>query len=251
MRLVNRMMAFSLAAVAFLPAFAAELDVGDGTNDNTYSDKTTYQGATKIIKNGTGKTTLNFGTYATKPGFTGEIEVREGTLAVYGIPNLGTPTKITVSSGATLNLTTSESSGPSNLKNCEIVIAGTGVNDGGAFIRGGTTAANDLFKTLTLAADATITINKQVGINSSGGTVNLKGFTLTKAGSDVFYLPNTAFKGADGTTDDPGNVVVAAGQFFLANGNAMTGGSSRNTITVANGAERHDRRQQQEHDHRC
>ena len=236
MKTENICMIAMLTALFAGPAFCDDLEVGDGANDNTYSDSTSYAAATKIVKTGIGKTTINFGTYTTQPAFTGEIEVQQGTLAVYGIPNLGTPTKITVSSGATLNLTTSESSSPSNLKNCEIVIAGAGVNDGGAFIRGGTTAANELFKTLTLAADATITINKQVGINSSGGTVNLKGFALTKAGSDVFYLPNTAFKGADGTTDDPGNVVVANGTFFLNNGNAMTGGSSRNTITVADGA---------------
>ena len=186
MKTENICMIAMLTALFAGSAFCADLEIGDGANDNTYSYSATYAAATKIVKTGTGKTTLNFGTYATKPGFTGEIEVQQGTLAVYGIPNLGTPTKITVSSGATLDLTTSESSAPSNLKNCEIVIAGTGVNDGGAFIRGGTTSANDLFKTLTLAADATITINKQVGINSSGGTVNLKGFALTKAGSDVF-----------------------------------------------------------------
>ena len=40
---------------------AADVDVGDGANDNTYTDATAYAGATKIIKTGTGKTTLSFG----------------------------------------------------------------------------------------------------------------------------------------------------------------------------------------------
>ena len=161
MRLVNRMMAFSLAAVAFLPAFAAELDVGDGTNDNTYSDKAAYEGATKIIKTGTGKTTLNFGTYTTNPGFTGEIEVQQGTLAVHGIANLGTPSKITVSDGATLDLTTGETKDPTNLVGKEIVISGSGQNGAGALVRGGSKGVNNLFQTLTLAGDATITLNVQ------------------------------------------------------------------------------------------
>ena len=58
-------------------AFASDVDVGDGANDNTYTDSSEYAGATKIIKTGTGKTTIDFGTYDAKPNFSGEIEVRQ------------------------------------------------------------------------------------------------------------------------------------------------------------------------------
>ena len=92
MNAIKRMAASCLATVVFLSAAGADVDVGDGANDNTYTDATAYAGATKIIKTGTGKTTLNFGTYATMPAFSGEIEVQQGTLAVYGIQNLRSPT---------------------------------------------------------------------------------------------------------------------------------------------------------------
>ena len=49
------------AAMLCMATSAADVDVGDGANDNTYTDSTTYAGATKIVKTGTGKTTLNFG----------------------------------------------------------------------------------------------------------------------------------------------------------------------------------------------
>ena len=228
-----------MAALLCLPAIAAEVDVGDGTNDNTYSDSASYAAATKIVKTGTGKTTLNFGTYATNPGFTGAIEVQEGTLAVHGIANLGTPTKITVSDGATLDLTTQETSDPTNLRGKEIVITGSGYDGAGALVRGGTKGVNNLFRTLTLAGDATITINVQTGLgdtSSNYGIVKLNGHTLTKSGSNKLYCPNVRFFGTDGTTADPGNIVVAEGTLFLHNGNTLQGGSANNTITLQNGA---------------
>ena len=135
MNTIKRIAASCLVAVVFLSARGAEVDVGDGANDNTYADAAAYAGATKIVKTGTGKTTINFGTYATQPNFTGEIEVREGTLAVHGIQNLGSPTKITVIDGATLDLTTQQSDQAPNLQATEIVIEGTGVGDAGAFVR--------------------------------------------------------------------------------------------------------------------
>lgn len=229
----------SVAAVMLCMATtAADVDVGDGANDNTYTDSTTYAGATKIVKTGTGKTTINFGTYDAKPNFSGEIEVRQGTLAVYGIPNLGEPTKITVLDGATLDLTTQESTQPTNLQSTEIVIEGAGDGDVGAFVRGGTTGVNNLFRTLTLNGDATITINIQTGQGSGSaptlGVVNLNGHTLTVSGSARYYCNNVRFYGSDGTTSDPGNIVVA-GALFLRNAYALEGGSTMNTLTIKDG----------------
>ena len=237
MNTIKRIAASCLVAVVFLSARGAEVDVGDGANDNTYADAAAYAGATKIVKTGTGKTTINFGTYATQPNFTGEIEVREGTLAVHGIQNLGSPTKITVIDGATLDLTTQQSDQAPNLQATEIVIEGTGVGDAGAFVRGGKTGVNNLFRTLTLNGNATITINVQTGLGNGStalGSVRLNGHVLTVAGSGRFYCPNVRFYGKDGTTDDPGDIVVA-GTLFLRNGDALEGGSAKNTITIKDG----------------
>ena len=89
-----------LAALAvFAGARASALTIGDGT----YTSQSDYEAADKIIKTGTGVTTLDFDS-STRPSFTGEIEVQQGTLKVAAsLLNLGTPSKITVYSGATLD----------------------------------------------------------------------------------------------------------------------------------------------------
>lgn len=238
MNTIKQIAVSCLTAVLFLSVHAADVDVGDGANDNTYTDSTTYAGATKIIKTGTGKTTLNFGTYTTMPAFSGEIEVQQGTLAVYGIQNLGSPTKITVSDGATLDLTTQQTDQAANLQATEIVIEGTGVDGAGAFVRGGVTGVNNLFRTLTLHGNATIKINVQTGLGNGKGTtlgvVNLNGYTLTVSGGARFYCNNVRFYGQDGTTDDPGHLVVD-GTLYLDNAYALEGGSARNTVTIKDG----------------
>ena len=241
MKTGNICMIAMLTALFAGPAFCADLDVGDGDNDNTYTATNTYAAATKIVKTGTGKTTLNFGTYTTNPGFTGEIEVQEGTLAVHGIANIGTPSKITVSDGATLDLTTNEGQDPVNLVGKEIVISGSGQNGAGALVRGGIKGVNNLFRTLTLAADAKITLNAQIGLGDGStakyGVIKLNGHTLTKSGTSKLYCPNVQFYGSDGTTADPGNIVVTQGTLFLQNGNALSGGNANNSITLQAGAE--------------
>ena len=234
MRLVNRMMAFSLAAVAFLPAFAAELDVGDGTNDNTYSDKTAYEGATKIIKTGTGKTTLGF---SSNPTFTGEIEVREGTLAVASsLLKLGTPSKITVLAGAMLDM--SEAAGTATaMSSTEFVIAGTGVGDAGALCRTSGKAQNAFFRILTLSADATIKFTEQLGFdNKKSPVINLNGHTLSVA-ADVpsgysFYLPSVQIK--DNGAATPGGITMLSGTIFPRNSTFSTG-TADNVLTLKNG----------------
>ena len=190
---------------------AADVDVGDGANDNTYTDSTTYAGATKIVKTGTGKTTLSFGNNT--PSFNKEIEVREGTLAVARYPqNFGSPTKITVSSGATLDLTWSENA-LGKLNKAEIVIAGTGVNDAGAIRRTSGYTLNALFGTITLAADALIKHTPQCGFSDNVGIVNLNGHTLSvHAGSSVFYCPGTQFKDNGAATS--GGLTILSGTFF-------------------------------------
>lgn len=232
MKPMNRTMACSIAAFAFLPAFAAELDVGAGASDNTYSDTSSYAAATTIIKTGTGKTTLDLGDMTTS--FKGKIEVREGTLAVASTPNsFGAPTNITVVAGATLDLTWSGNAA-GKIADAELVIAGDGVGNGGAIRRTGSQGINALLGKVTLSGNARIYADQQVGF-ASAGCVNLNGFTLIKDGSNKLYCQNTGFYGADGTTADPGNIVVVSGTLFLRDGNALQGGSADNTITLQEG----------------
>ena len=233
MNRIMRTVTNCLMALLSLPLLAADLEVGDGTNDNTYADSTAYAGATKIIKTGTGKTTLSFGNVTSS--FAGEIEVREGTLAVDQYPgNFGSPTKITVSSGATLDLTWSGNSA-GNIPKAELVIEGPGYLGHGAVCRTSGDSINGLFGTMTLTGDAVISNTVQIGFSgtqSANATVNLEGFTLSKTGSNVLYCPYTQFK-KNGSTDDPGNITILQGTFFPRY-NAMQGGSANNVLTLTN-----------------
>ena len=67
-----------VAAVFALGAIADDIDVGGGSSANTYTDKTAYAAASKVVKTGTGVTTLDLGDMT--GSFTGEIEIREGEL---------------------------------------------------------------------------------------------------------------------------------------------------------------------------
>ena len=224
-----RVIAMGTALFA-VPAFCADLEVGDGASANTYSDTAAYAAAGKIVKNGTGKTTLDLGDMTSS--FAGEIEVFEGTLAVASTPaSFGAPTKITVHDGATLDLSwTGNATG--RIPDAEIAIKGDGFGNGGAIRRTAGSTINGLLGTVSLNGNARITLSTQVGV---AGPVWLNGNALTKDGSDVLYCPNTLFYGEDGTTDDPGDIVVAGGTLFLSGSDVLQGGSAKNTITVEDG----------------
>ena len=230
MDITRRKLWHCIAALLALPCLAADVDVGNGATDNTYTDAAGYAGATKIVKTGTGKTTLSFGN--TTPTFVGEIEVQEGTLAVAQYPqNFGSPTKITVSSGATLDLTWSANAA-GNLNKAEIVIAGTGVNDAGAIRRASGATLNALFGTITLAADALIKHSPQCGFVDNTGVVNLNGHTLSvHAGSSVFYCPGTQFKDNGAATF--GGLTILSGTFFPRF--SFSENTEDNVLTLKNG----------------
>lgn len=217
-------------------AAGSELTLGDGT----YTDAAAYANATKIVKTGTGTTTLSFGNATSS--FKGEIEVRAGTLAVEANPgNFGKPTKITVLSGATLDLSWNSSSYKDQyfVKNAELVIAGTGVDNGGAIRRVSGGNYNDLFTKVTLTADALIHTAPQIGfVYGAASTLNLNGHTLTVRGtavtSSIFYCPNVKFQN-NGSTADPGHLVFDKALFFPRY-DAQMGGSEANVLTLKNGA---------------
>ena len=229
-RILSAVFALS-GAVAFA---AGEVEVGNGSSANIYKNTSDYGGASKIIKTGTGVTTLDLGDM--REQFKGEIEIREGELKVASTPkSFGAPVKITVASGATLDLSWSGTD-TGAIPNAEIVIAGTGAaSNRGAIRRNGSLQAiNNLLGTITLNGNARIVLGTQTGF-ADAGKVNLNGFTLVKASSGILYCKNTIFYGADGTTDNPGNIIVEGGTLFLHNGNALKGGSSANKITLKDG----------------
>ena len=211
------------------------LTIDAPTEDIIFTDNVALARASKVVKTGAHKATIRYGTATSS--FAGEIEVQEGTLAAQYLQNFGTPTKITVSSGATLDLT-SESNSAGNIATTPIFIAGTGVNGGGAIRRTGNSAINSLLGNLTLTADASICNSVQIGCpDRSASVCNLEGHTLTinagiggvDAGS-VFYWPRGSFK-KNGSTADPGHIVVEGGTFYPRY-NAMSGGSANNTLTL-------------------
>ena len=224
-----------MAALAACSAAVADgvLTIDAPTEDITFTDNVALARASKVVKTGAYKATIKYGTATSS--FAGEIEVQHGTLAAQYLQNFGTPTKITVSSGATLDLT-SESTGAGNIASTPIFIAGTGVKGGGAIRRTGGGPINSLLGNVTLTADASICNSVQIGCpDSSASTFNLEGHTLTiNAGisgqNSVFYWPRGQFK-KNGSTDDPGHIVVEGGTFYPRY-NAMGGGSTNNTLTL-------------------
>ena len=185
-----KLVRFAAVGIAILGnlAFGEPLEVGNGASDNAYSDADAYAAATKVVKSGTGTTKLDLGDMTTK--FKGEIEVKEGTLCVSSDPtSFGAPVKITVSSGATLDLSwTGNAIG--KIPNAEIVISGNGVNGGGAIRRTSSAAINKLLGKIVLEDDAKIYLNQQVGFADSG-FVKLNGHTLSKDGSAQTPKGNT------------------------------------------------------------
>ena len=221
-------------------AFADDVYVGNGASDNTYTDTAAYASATKIIKTGTGITTLDLGDMT--GSFSGEIEVQEGELKVASTPNsFGAPTKITVSSGATLNLSWSGTD-TGKIPDAEIFIEGHGKDNDtyGALRREASLSDIDgLIGKLVLTGDSRIVTGSRTGFKTIGATnkgyVRLNGHKLVKTSGEPLVCNNTVFYGADGTTDNPGDILIAGGTLLVQNGNSMLGGSAENTIELSRG----------------
>ena len=94
---------------------------------------------TAITKTGGGRLHLAQGT--TQNTFAGTININEGTLGADTPPNFGKPTTVTVANGATFDLSAiAGNTSAGSLANANLVIAGYGADDAGAFRRatGGT-----------------------------------------------------------------------------------------------------------------
>ena len=187
---------------------------------------------TKIVKTGSEKVTLTQDSTTTKNLCAGVIEIQAGTLGGKYYSSWGSPAKITVTSGATLDLSPiALASGDaeriySTVRLAEIVLAGTGVGGAGAL----TTAngyygnAYSMFTKLTLAANALVNNVSDISFNN---VKNLAGFTLTKKGAGQFYFANGTVK--------PGHIVVENGN-MIALGVPSFEGDETSSVTVNGGA---------------
>ena len=193
----------------------------------------------KIIKTGVGAITLS-DAYDNKY-FGGTIEVREGTLGATKLPSFGKPTKITVSKGATLDVSGTTKAYFAD-KPSHLVIEGTGVNGAGAVTGSG--VYNAMFPSLELTGNAlikSILTNPLVfyGYTSSARRKYTVGnYVLEKAGAKKVSFQSGEFVGTK-TSDGAGGVKVSEGTVELTSVGGLPvafSGTDDNVMEVCNGA---------------
>ncbi|MBN8458675.1 MAG: autotransporter-associated beta strand repeat-containing protein [Verrucomicrobia bacterium] len=190
------------------------ITVNNPTTDYTLSGPGFISGSGGLVKSGAASLTL-----ATANTFSGGIQLNAGTLKVGDSRALGANGQIvTIASGAMLDtsglLTVS--------RDYEAVISGKGIGDIGAIVNSGADHQAG-FKSLTLAADATIggTGRWDVRPVTAGTTsVNLDTHTLTKIGTNIIAM-------VDGAITGDGSIDVNEGMLSLTR-LTVTGGGSIN-----------------------
>ncbi|MFO1489324.1 MAG: autotransporter-associated beta strand repeat-containing protein [Kiritimatiellia bacterium] len=186
---------------------------------------TTFSGVidgtnTAVTKAGTGTLTLSGAN-----SYTGTTTVNTGTLKIGYVSALGAiqgskpVTQVVVNSGGAIDFNGVVDA------TYGYTISGTGVGGTGALVNTGSGIGNGTAQTsnIKLSADATVggTGNWALLTNSYGATsLNLNGFTMTKAGSNTLSLANA--------TTTAGTVVLSAGTLQL--------GVTENASTAVNGA---------------
>ena len=152
-------------------------------------------GGGDIVKQGDGTLTLTGANT-----FTGELKVLDGILKTnpdetYAGVNLGTPSKVTVADGATLDVSEQGSwdSSPILLESTPVYIAGAGHNGQGAIRRMSGSADRPVFKMLHLAGNATVVQAQQYkptfwldgNVLTLSGTLGLVDLLYGKSGMNV------------------------------------------------------------------
>ncbi len=190
------------------------LDLAAGVT-NTYT--VALPAATALVKTGPGCAILGVASSA----FTGNVDIREGTLTLADRDAAGSNTKIAVTGDAAtlhLNFPRPAGSGQSSafFTGHDVTIRGRGVDGLGAFRYTATSSGNDdsMLDSLTLSGDAAIAIPTRFGIQKA---LNLNGHTLTRvAGSAQWMWYNT------GCTVDAGVISNVTGRITLQNGPTFT-----------------------------
>jgi autotransporter-associated beta strand protein len=216
------------------------MTVDSDTVDYLFDGPGRLAGAFKLTKNGTASLTLN-GNHT----FDGGIDLNEGTLRPVTNQSLGGNGQvITIASGAAL-----DTNGAMNAnRDYAAVIAGTGADGTGVIVNSGATHNNG-FGSITLTANATIGGVGRWDLRPAvAGTaeLDLAGFTLTKAGTNVIAL-------VDGSMTSDGSInlnegvlamsrmiVSGAGSFNVGTGAILrfennSTGSYNKAVSVADG----------------
>lgn len=179
-------------------------------------------GAGNLSKSGIGTLTIN-----NANSYTGSTNITGGYVVLGSNTALGS-----VSSGTVVSGSGALDIAGRNLATEVITISGSG-NDTingqnqGALVNFGAQQI-DAIGRLVLAGDATIGGSNRWDLRNSSPTLDMGGFTLTKAGSNVVGLVGVV-------VSNPGNINVAEGSFSIQTGTTM-GGSDLNKITVRSNA---------------
>lgn len=174
-------------------------------NNSLGLDYTFAAAASNLISGSTGITKSGAGT-ATIGGvntFTGNIVVNAGILKPSGNQAFGLgPKTVTIAAGAQV-----DTGGVMNAnRDYDAIIAGTGTDGNGVIVNSGG-AHNNGFRSLTLAADASIGGLSRWDvrpITAGAAFVNLDNHKLTKIGSNSISI-------VDGSMTNPGQIEIAAG----------------------------------------
>ena len=156
-------------------------------DDNTYS--TAITGAKSVVKKGSGTLSLKGANT-----FTGTItiEANGGTLTGIGaIGTLGNPSAIVIESGGALKTPQGCEGG---LLNADVTISGNGPDGKGAIVNNSGNNKS-FFKSLTLAADASVNMLARGGV--MGSRMDMNGYTLTINGTQLFNFNNNTINAGD------------------------------------------------------
>ncbi len=202
------------------------LDLAAGVT-NTYADA--LPAATKLVKTGPGCAILTVASSA----FTGNVDIREGTLTLADRAAAGSNTKIAVTDdAATLHLNFPRPAGAGQntpfFTGHDVTIRGRGVDGRGAFRYTATSDGLDdvMLESLTLSGDASLAVPSRFGIEKA---INLNGHTLTRVEGGAQWMWNSK-----ACTIDAGVISNVTGTITLQNVPRFTAPSGT-TLCMAGG----------------
>ena len=203
------------------------LDLAAGVT-NTYA--AALPAATTLVKTGPGCAILT----VTSSAFTGNVDIREGTLTLADRAAAGSNTKIAVTGdAATLHLNFPRPAGAGQstpfFTGHDVTIRGRGVDGRGAFRY---TATSDgglddvMLESLTLSGDASLAVPSRFGIEKA---INLNGHTLTRVEGGAQWMWNSTV-----CTIDAGVISNVTGTITLQDTPRFTA-PSETTLCMAGG----------------
>lgn len=203
------------------------LDLAAGVT-NTYA--AALPAATTLVKTGPGCAILTVASTT----FTGDVDIREGTLTLADRAAAGSNTKIAVTGdAATLHLNFPRPAGAGQstpfFTGHDVTIRGRGVDGRGAFRY---TATSDgglddvMLESLTLSGDASLAVPSRFGIEKA---INLNGHTLTRVEGGAQWMWNSTV-----CTIDAGVISNVTGTITLQNVPRFTA-PSETTLCMAGG----------------